>query len=66
MSVGPEAMPRKISLILIIAIYACPVVFWWFLLRSGYANSTRIAAFTYALVSFLAIVTIATSGAYPR
>ena len=66
MSEGPEVSTRKIGLILMIAIYAAPVVFWWLLLRRGYANSTRVAAFTYALVSFVAIVAIVTSSTYPK
>jgi hypothetical protein len=47
-----EPDTRKVGLILMIAIYLFPGLFWWFLLRRGYAKSTRIAAFVYLAVLF--------------
>ena len=39
--------PRHLSLLLLLGLLVAPGVFVWFLLRRGYANSTRVAAFVY-------------------
>ena len=46
-----EAAYRKIGFPLIIGLYVLPALFGWFLLRRGYANSTRTAAFIYAAIT---------------
>ena len=43
---------RRIGLPLMTGLYLAPVIFWWLLLRKGFANSTRVAALIYALVTF--------------
>lgn len=40
--------PRRVSGPLMMGLVAFPGVFSWFLLRRGYANSTRVSAFIYA------------------
>ena len=42
--------PRRISALLMLGLIVFSPVFVWFLLRRGYARSTRIAAFSYAAV----------------
>jgi hypothetical protein len=44
--------PHRISGPLMLGLLVAPVLFAWFLLRRGYATSTRIAAFSYAAVTF--------------
>ncbi len=44
--------PRKISLPLMMGLIAAPSFFVWFMLRRGYARSTRATAFTYAAILF--------------
>ena len=57
--------PRRISLILMVAVLSAPMLFWWFLLGRGYAGSTRTAALVYALGTTVPkAVAIALSG-YP-
>jgi hypothetical protein len=61
MIVAQSPEPRSINLCLMAAIYVAPAIFWWFLLRRGHANSTRIAAFLYAATTF-AIGFVGTAG----
>jgi len=42
--------PRTINFPLMAALLVAPILTVWLLLIPGYARSTRIAAFTYALV----------------
>jgi hypothetical protein len=42
-----DGNPRYPSLPLMIGLIVLPIVFFWFLLRRGYASSTRNAAFAY-------------------
>jgi hypothetical protein len=44
--------PRRISMPLMVGLIAAPAIFIWFMLRRGYARSTRTAAFTYAGILF--------------
>lgn len=44
--------PRRISMPLMVGLIAAPSFFVWFMLRRGYARSTRTAAFTYAAILF--------------
>ena len=54
---------RKVGFPLIIGLYVLPALFGWFLLRRGYANSTRIAVFIYAVITVaLGIVHAAEKG----
>ena len=50
---------RRIGLPLMIGLIVLPLIFVWFLLRPGYANSTRVAAFAYALLGPLMTFAIA-------
>lgn len=43
---------RKLSMPLLVGLLTVPLLFIWFMLRRGYARSTRVAAFTYAAVLF--------------
>ena len=43
---------RRIGFPLMIGLFILPIIFWWFLLRRGYANSTRVAALVYAVVNY--------------
>ena len=45
-----EAEYRSLGVPLALAIYANPLVFFWFLLRRGYTNSLRVAASIYLVV----------------
>jgi len=44
--------PRRISGLLMLGLLVFPPIFAWFLLRRGYAKSTRVAGFTFAAVMF--------------
>ena len=46
------AEPRRISLPLMVGLIAAPSFFIWFMLRRGYARSTRTTTFTYAAILF--------------
>ncbi|WP_296610999.1 hypothetical protein [Sphingomonas sp.] len=48
MTTGDEQ--RRIGVPLMIGLIAIPLVFGWFLLRPGYANSTRIVVLVYAMM----------------
>ena len=43
---------RRIGIPLMAGVFMIPIIFWWFLLRRGYANSTRVAALIYAVVNY--------------
>src|SRR3569623_1400531 len=43
---------RRLSMPLLAGLLAVPLLFIWFMLRRGYARSTRVAAFSYAAVLF--------------
>lgn len=58
----PGEAGRKIGIPLIAGIYMAPTVFGWLLLRRGYANSTRMAVFIYALVTIAIGVVHVTMG----
>jgi len=54
---------RHVSPLLATAIFALPIVFYWFLLRRGYANSTRRVALAWTLVNMLpGIIVLAFGG----
>jgi hypothetical protein len=41
---------RRIGVPLMVGLIAVPLVFGWFLLRPGYANSTRLVVLVYAMM----------------
>jgi hypothetical protein len=43
---------RRLSMPLLVGLLTVPALFVWFMLRRGYARSTRVAAFSYAAVLF--------------
>jgi hypothetical protein len=49
---GQAVEYRRLSMPLLVGLLTVPVLFIWFMLRRGYARSTRVAAFTYAAVVF--------------
>ncbi len=44
--------PRPVNPFLMAGLLICGPLFFWFLLRPGYARSTRLAALSYILVPF--------------
>ena len=50
MADNPVEERRPIGVLLMIGLLTVPLVFGWFLLRPGYANSTRIVVLVYALL----------------
>ena len=49
---------RHINPLLMLGLIAVPLLFVWFLLLPGYPRSTRIAAFTYALVLPVLVIVV--------
>jgi hypothetical protein len=56
---------RRIGVPLMFGLIAVPLVFGWFLLRPGYANSTRLVVLVYAMmgVAFAFFGGLGSSGA---
>ena len=54
---------RHVSPLLATAIFGLLIVFYWFLLRRGYANSTRRVALTWTIVSLLPRLIVLALGA---
>ena len=59
-----DGAQRRIGVALMIGLIAMPLVFGWFLLRPGYANSTRIVVLVYAMagVAFAFLGGLGSSG----
>ena len=45
----PEEQYRRVGLLLLLALWALPLLFCWILFRKGYAPSTRKAVFIYII-----------------
>jgi hypothetical protein len=56
---------RHVGPLLATAIVALPPIFFWLLLRRGYARSTRRAALVYTIASMLPGIIAAFAGARP-
>lgn len=50
-TVGAE--PRRLSLWLILGVYVLPLLFFWFLLRTGYSHHVRLGGFLLLLHSLI-------------
>lgn len=51
--------PRRLSLWLILGVYSAPLVFCWFLLRSGYSSHVRRGGFLLAAFSVMTAIAAA-------
>jgi len=51
MSSADQSEPRRLSTGLLAGLIVAPGLFAWFLLRRGYSNQLRVAAFTFAAIN---------------
>jgi len=56
--------PRPVSMSVMLAILACPLLFVWLLFRPGYARSTRVAGLAYAFYPFACVLIVADALAF--